>query len=70
MPAVLARSATGTLGMEIRILVEGNGMERMQIAENVAAAAAMMTPGEIGEGTCARRLVADGDGGIGLQQDS
>jgi hypothetical protein len=53
--------------MEVCILVKRDAMETVDITKDVATTTTVMTPCEVGEGTCARRLVADGDRRIGLQ---
>jgi hypothetical protein len=41
-------------------LIEGDGVEGMQVAEDVAAPSTMMPPREVGKVPGANRLVANG----------
>lgn len=59
-PAMLAGAASSALRVVIGILIEGDGVEGMQVTEDVAAPSTMMPPREVGKVPGANRLVANG----------
>lgn len=59
-PAMLAGAASSALRVVIGILIEGDGVEGMKVAEDVAAPSTMMPPREVGKVPGANRLVANG----------
>jgi hypothetical protein len=65
-PAVFAGTTAGAFGVIVGILVEGDGIERMHVAEDIATAPAVVTASEVGEVSCASCFVADCRIGIGL----
>ena len=69
-PAVLACPRPCAFGMIVGVLVEGNGVEGVRVAEDVAAASTVMAAGEVSEVALASCFVADGGLGIGLQDES
>ena len=66
LPAVLAGSRLGAIGVEFCVLVERNGVRGVVVAENVATMPAVMTALEQRKGFLAKRGVANGSVGVGL----
>ncbi len=63
---MLARPARRALGMEFRVVVEGDLVLAVGVAEDVAAVAAVVAAFEEVEGLVAGRGVADGGFGVGF----
>lgn len=66
IPAMFTRSPQGALGVEVRVLVQGDLPPRMLVAENVAAMPAMVASLEEAEGFVADGVIADWGGGVGF----
>ena len=66
-PAELAGAAAVSEGVEGGVLVERDEVGGVCVAEDVAAATAVVAACEIGESTSARRSVADGRVAVGLR---
>lgn len=66
--AVFASSDFGTLGVVVRVLVEGDGARRVPVAEDVSAAATVVFAREEAEVEVAGSVVADGGFGVGLHR--
>lgn len=69
-PAVLAGAAPRSLGVVVGVLVQGNSVEGMEVAEDVTTASAVMPPCKVGEVPRADGLVAKGRCRVGLKKKS
>jgi hypothetical protein len=65
-PAVLARSRFGPVGVELCVLVEGDSVVGVGVAEDMATVAAMVTALEEVEGLLTDGRVANDRVGVGL----
>ncbi len=74
LPAFVFRVTEGTgptavaARVVVRVLVEGDGVGRVEVAEDVAATTAVVAAGEIGEGSRAGGFVADGSFVVRLEK--
>ena len=68
-PAVLTSSRTCAFGMVIGVLVEGNGVQGVRVAEDVAAAPTVVSTREVGEVALAGCFIADCGFGIWLLRE-
>lgn len=66
---MLARSRTCAFGMVVGVLIEGNGVQGVCVAEDVAAASTVVSAGKVGEVPLAGCFVADCGLGIWLLRE-
>ena len=64
--AVVARAGGRAARVVVRVLVKRNDGGRVEVTEDVAAAAAVMPAGEVAEDALAGRVIADGGCGVRL----
>jgi hypothetical protein len=65
-PAVLAGAAPCAQRVVVGILIERDGVQGVQVAEDVAAPSTVMPPGKVGEVSGTNRVIANSRFSIGL----